>query len=211
MRKKIAVLLCGLLVVSSICACGGDNTTNEAINDTISDTETETITKSNKLIDKDVEVILMCLDDECETVEEYVEKMSVEEPDTTYAVYDGLYYSVTMKDSEREAILNELTGGNPQQFFLEGLQEDEMFNNAFVSIEADDLLYNIKLYADASLFDGMELGAPINIVFYAMVYSESIQAYNLIIPEDRSCELVIYDNETNEILYEWESAEELME
>jgi len=154
------------------------------------------------LFDKDVDIVLFRMDFDNSPIEEYVGKLQEENPDEVYSVYDDDHYIQTIKESERRELVVQMK----EDEYIAGLFKDvfstEQYGGAFLSIEYDDLLQNITLYADKDAYQSAGMSASYGAIIVAMMYSDTVQAYNLIPVEERIYNVFIIDENTGEILYD---------
>jgi uncharacterized protein YceK len=206
MKKRCVLLLLSMLIFAS--GCGSTvktvdltqvNTESEAINSEMQKEDTE---QKEKLFDKDVDIILSMYTFDDTDINTYVEQLKADNPDDTYEVYDDSHYKITIKDSERKKSLEDFENKATIDKTFQDIFSDDQYGGAFLKMDYDDLFKNVTFYADKSAYDS----AGISVVFGPLVisgmFSDSVQAYNLIPPEERSCTVKIVDNETGAVLYD---------
>lgn len=215
--KKIILLLMAVTFMT-LCACNNTNTvdlTDEPSQTTsiiASDQEetTEQIpkieeeqNKIDEIIDSNVEIILtMFSNDNSVTIEQYVEEQNAYNPDRNYYVYDDTHYAFVMKDSERKDYLeNLIDAGTLDEAFKECFQS-EACNGAFLTMDYNDDFSEFIFYVDKEKYDGIGVFAPIMPVMTSAFVSDAIQAYKLVPLDERSCTVIVIDNDTQEILYD---------
>ncbi|MPN06130.1 hypothetical protein SDC9_153385 [bioreactor metagenome] len=62
------------------------------------------------------------------------------------------------------------------------------------------MLNKVSLYADKTKYDALGFSAFAAPILIGMI-ADTVQAYNLIDVKDRACDLTIYDNSSEAILY----------
>lgn len=179
MKKYLSILLAGVVTLS-LCACSGkQKTTNPAYEN------------------KEEVTITLTLFDTSKTVEEFVDEMNSKSEDAKYSVYDDHHYSMVITEGERLNYIDSITETNST---LSALYSDELFSNAFVSDDHDDLYQNIKFYVDGSQFSlQAEILTPATSLL-AYSASDLFQAYSLIEPEKRVYNFQIISEDSGDVL-----------
>lgn len=206
MKKLITIIITCVLFFT---ACSS-NTNTVDLTDEPSTVSTENINKSTndekieeKFFDNDVDIILaMYAASEDTTIEDYVAELKESDPDGVYSIYNEDYYIQTIKESERKAMLDEIMSADYLNSAFQEIFSDEEYNGAFVKMEYDDLFQNVSFYVDREAYDNAGLLAVFGPFLLTGIYSDSIQAYNLIPVESRTVTMLIIDNDTNEVIYD---------
>lgn len=201
MKKRLFSIL--VLICLLITACSSKNTKVDLSDTGKSNVEKEQETEVNQvLFDKEVDIILYRLSYDNSSIEDYVAELQKEEPNEIYSVYDDNHYIQTIMESERRDIVEEMRNDE----YIAGLFKDvfsgEQYGGAFSSMEYDELLQNITFYADKDAYQAAGMSASYGTVIVAMMYSDTVQAYNLIPVDERIYSVVIIDEDTGEILYD---------
>lgn len=201
MKKNLIafLLLCCLLVAG----CSSKTTKIDLTDNTGNTVDTEKDEASNQvLFDKDVDIVLYRMSFDNSSIEDYVAKLQEENPDKVYSVYDDNHYVVTIKESERRALVEEMKDDEYISEMFKDVFTDEQYGGAFISMEYDELFQNITFYADKDAYQAAGISASFGSTLVAMMYSDFVQAYNLIPLEERIYNVVIIDEATGEILYD---------
>ena len=150
--------------------------------------------KSSKTVD--VVYTAYIFDDS--TIKQYAKQYKKENPDVLdVKVYDDEHITVTMYETDRLDALKEYNDSFDE--LLQSIITDDTYEGIFTDIEADNLLTNVKLYANKDKYDGSL--AELGIVLTFGIVGEAVQAMNLIDVKDRACTISIIDNVTGETLY----------
>ena len=214
--KRVKTLVALGLVCSLIFSGCGSKTTTIDLTGTVKpeteaaetrSTEAEATEASKEessisLFDKDVEVVLSMYSFDDTTVEDYIAKLQQENPDQVYAVYDDSHYTQTIKESERKAILEAVSG---EEYVTEAFQDifsDEQYGGAFVSMEYDDLFQHITFYADKTAYESAGFAAIFGPILIGGMFGDFVQAYSLVPVEERFVVIQIIDNQTGDVLYD---------
>ena len=130
------------------------------------------------------------------SIEEFVEKVKNENPDyLDVKPYDDGHITVTMYESDRVAIVNDIN--DKFDNYLQSIISS--YDGVFTNIESDKLFKNITIYADKDKYE--ESSAELGILLAFGLVAEGVQAINLVDVTDRTCNLTIIDNATGDILY----------
>lgn len=163
----------------------------------------DNIKQEEKMFDKDVDIVLaMYAASEDTTIEDYIAELKEFDPDGVYSIYNEDYYIQTIKESERKAMLDEIMSADYLNSAFQEIFSDEEYNGAFVKMEYDELFQNVSFYVDREAYDNAGLLAVFGPFLLTGIYSDSIQAYNLIPVESRTVTMLIIDNDTNEVIYD---------
>ena len=147
--------------------------------------------------DKKIDVIYKAYIFDGSSVDDYAKTYKEDNPDILDAkVYDDEHIIVTMWESERLAALK-LYKDNIDTL-IDDFITNEDYEGAFIKIEADDLMQNIKVYVDREKYE--ESFAGFSLVLVTAIISDVIQSISFIAPDDREFNLTIYDNETGEVI-----------
>lgn len=203
MRKILIALFACLVLVGC-----GNKTTNVDLSVSSSEqvekkdteeNEKQEDVKDEKILDKDVDIVLSAVITGEETIGQYVENLQAENPDKIYSIYDEKHYVQTIKESERKEFLNKVDEELEKSFY--DIFNSEETKDAFENVEYDVLLENITFYVNKDVFKENEFVSTFSAVITSSVFADVVQAYNLIEPDDRNCKILIVDKETEEILY----------
>ena len=209
MKYKLISLLLSVTLI--IAGCGSKTTSVDLTEvpsseeSTISETEeeSESIEESKEVfLDKDVELIMTMYNFDESTVEEYIEKLKTENPEKVYGIYDDSHYTITIKESERKKVLEEMSNGKYINDAFKEFFSDEQYNGAFLEMEYEELFQNVTFYVDKEAFDNAGLMVTLGPLMSGGMFADIVQTYNLIKPEDRTCTVRMIDNETNEVIYD---------
>lgn len=214
MKKIIALLFCTTILLAG---CGSSNKTVDLT--TTPDTEKiaefqkeDTETEIPKSIDSNVDVILTMMSfDDSQTIDDYIVELQKSNPDSIYSVYDDSHYVMTIKDSERKAALEQFKDKSYIETTFQEIFNDEQYNGAFVSMDYDDNFENVTFYADKEKYNNAGLAVSFGPVITSGMFSDLIQAYNLIDVNNRTCHVQIIDNDTKELIYDSDSFEDTTE
>lgn len=215
--KKIILLLMAVAFMT-LCACNNTNTVdltdepNQTASVITSDQEetTEQIpkieeeqNKIDEIIDSDVEIILTMISyDNSVTIEQYVEEQNTNNPDRNYYVYDDTHYAFIIKESERQEYINSLIDDDMIDEAFKECFQSEACNGAFLTMDYNDSFSEFKFYVDKEKYNGIGLFAPLIPVMTSAAVSDTIQAYKLVPLDERSCTVIVIDNDTQEVLYD---------
>lgn len=202
MRKEAIALL--IILSISFTGCGGTTTIDLSENQTTSEkeiaesvvSEEQPLADSNE--DQNVDIILsMYSFDDSETIEDYISHI-----DNECSVYDDSHYTITVKESERQDAIKQFNSSEYIEETFKDIFSDEQYNSAFIKMDYSDLFREVTFYVDREKYDGAGIAVALGPVIISGMYSDVVQAYNLIPPEERSCTVKIIDNDTNEIIYD---------
>lgn len=215
MKKKLLLLL--VVTITLLSACG--NTTqnyNSGSDVPIATSESSstplvsmdepnidsTVSSSESDIDNSqpVDIILPMVSLTGETIDTYVETLIANNPSETYSVYNEEYYIQTITEKERLEALEAFSDTTVLDAALESLQSDDLLTGIFVKIETDGLFQNFKLYVNKDAYEQNIFAAQFVTALSLSIISESYQAYNLILPENRITEIRYIDNATGDEL-----------
>ncbi len=218
MKRKFVCLLITISILATGC---GSTTTVELSNTeqsneiqssdtTEKENNQDSITEeSNDTLDATVEnnsevsiILTMVSFDDTETINDYVLNLNEENNSNSYEVYDETHYTVTITESERQEVLKQYKSGELIEESFSEIFSDEQYNSAFIKMDYDELFQNITFYADKEKYDAAGIAVVFGPVLSSSIYSDLIQAYNLIPIDERTCTVKILDNQTNEIIYD---------
>lgn len=202
--KKTCCLILAAAMALSLAACGA-KTTEEAEPQAPGAGMPDTGTVADALDEAEPEeetvdiVFTYYSFDDSVVTDGYLQSVLGANPDYINAVkYDDKHYVVTMPESKRKEVVDNInTKIKPE---LEEALATDQLAGIFTKIETDGLMREVKLYADKSKYDALGLSVLAAPVLVAMV-ADTVQAYNLIGVEERSCDLSIYDADTGDLIY----------
>lgn len=198
MKNKIALLLIAISIFAT--GCGSKRTVefNESSEESIM--TQDTVIKEDE---SEVSIILtMYSFNDTETIDDYVLNLNKENGSDSFSVYDDNHYSLTISESERQDVLDQY---NSSKFIEESFKEvfsDEQYNSAFIKMDYDELFQNITFYADKEKYNNAGLAVVLGPSMIGCIYSDIVQAYNLVPVSERTCVIKIIDNETNDVIYD---------
>lgn len=205
MKKLFAIITLSTLF---LCACSNEkvsnnsnnNSNNNNTNNTIVTTDDTkpindiVIAETTTIEDKEVEIIHSYMDTSM-TIAEYVDDLNKENKDKNYYVYDDGHYAEKIKESVRQEILNDL---EPKEFLL---QMNGEYPNVFTNMTFDNNTKDVSIYVNNDLYQEADFGVGFYALIIGALYSDEYQAYELILPNDRTGNVYIIDEATNEVLY----------
>lgn len=148
--------------------------------------------------DKKTDVIFTAYIFDDSSISDYAKDYKKDNPDILDAkVYDDEHIIVTMWESKRLAALK-LYKDNFDTLINEFITNED-YSGAFIKIEADELLQNIKVYADREKYENSFAG--LSLILATAIINDAIQSISLVDPKDRKFNLTIVDNETGEVIY----------
>lgn len=152
--------------------------------------------KSNKTVDVIFKVYMI----DGVSIEEYAENYKKENPVfLDVKVYDKEHVIVTMYEAERIKALNKLS--NDYDELISSILSDDSLNGIFTDIDTDKLFQNITIYADKEKYENSPTATLIASFAFSTI-SDTVQAINLVNPDDRIYNISIVDNATGEVLYQ---------
>lgn len=189
-----------------------ENTENQyGENESEENSIAEKVVDSSNDIEENTETVSVILTmfslDNTESIENYVSKLKEENNSDSYTVYDETHYSLTMTEAERLEALEKYNSGELIEESFNEIFSDEQYNSAFTKMDYDNLFQNITFYADKEKYDSAGIAVTLGPIFIGSMYSDIIQAYNLIPIKERTCTIKILDNETNTVIYDFSSDE----
>lgn len=203
MKKLISILLLSCMLISG---CGSKTNTidlTEGTENKVDIVETQEDEVHDILPpDKDVDIVLSMYAVDDTTIDEYIAGLQEENPNVIYSVYDENHYIQTIKESERQKMIEELKSEEYIETTFKEIFSDEQYCGAFVSMEYDDLFQNITFYADKNAYDSAGIAVVFGPIFVGGLFGDIVQAYNLIPIEERTVTILILDNETGEVIYD---------
>ena len=205
--KKILLLL--ILAFVFVNGCGNKRTVefqenisitdNTVIEDTVMENERENSTTEEKKV---TIIMSMFSFDENETIDEYVQKLNIENNTDSYSVYDNNHYSFMISESERRELLEQYNSGAFIENSFNDIFTDEQYNSAFVKMDYDEMFQNITFFANKENYDNGGIAVIFGPTVISAIYSDIIQAYSLVPIDERKCTVKVVNNETNEIIYD---------
>lgn len=208
MKKKFALLILSAALVLS--ACGADTTTTtqsiepsstaSVEQSSVAESQSQKATTEEKTpeedLSKEVEVILYAYSFDNSGIDAYIAKLKESNPDKNYSVYNDEYYSTTITERERLEFLEGLTDKTVVEEALSTLKTDETYGGAILDIKYNDSFENFEVYVDKSKYESNKLVCAFGSALVLQALSDTYQAYNFIMPEDRNTEIKIIDNAT---------------
>lgn len=204
MKKAITFIMIFAMLLS-LFACGNSDTN---IDNTYS--ETTAPTESNNFIDEilniksdddPVNIYRSIIDFNDISADDYLENLRQENPDNQYQYYNEQYYIQTITEGERKAVLEQLT--DVDTFFSEAFAAD--YPGMFIKAELNTDMNELTLHLNSSVYES-SLATDFAILIFSTVYLDSLQAYNLVSPEERDGRLICVDEDGN-ILINSDSSE----
>jgi len=211
MKKKIFVVSLSAMLILSSCgnsvepATASKEPTEETITEstmddaTINTSTVETITETDAMVDI---IIGAPIFDETTSINDYINQLSVDDPDGKYSVYDDSHYISTITESERQEMLKIMESADFIPSAFEQLFTDEQYGGAFINVECDDEFQEFSVYVAKEKYQENEFTCSLTATILISMLSDSCQAYKLIAPEDRVVKIKIIDNETKEIIFQ---------
>ena len=205
MSKKIVcalLLLCVLIFGCSKKTNTVDltNTLEKEVNS--DEIDSETTGYNIRVLDKNIEVILSMYSFDETTIEEYVAGLQEKNPDEVYSIYDESHYIHKIKESERKEIIKEFKSEEYIETAFQEIFADEQYGGAFISMEYDELFQNITFYVDKVAYDSAGIAVIFGPIVIGGLYSDIVQAYNLIPVEERKVTVLIIDKQTGDLIYD---------
>ncbi len=131
-------------------------------------------------------------------IEEYIDDFKEEYPDyLAVEKYNEEYIIVTMKESDRQAMLKECEDAIDEMITEFYSDSSEMFTD----ISYDDSFSNIMVYVNADEYDSFS-GSMLAYIFYFL--SDYYQALQLIEVDDRTFSVQFINNETSDVLDQYD-------
>lgn len=208
MKKKL--LIVSTLIAMLICGCGDTHSVNltstpnpvPPTNEEFSSVFDESTVSEDDT--KEVEIILVMIAFGDTSIDDYIEQLKSDNPEKQYSVYNDEYYIQTITESERKSFLENMENEYVVDESFKDLFSNESYGEAFISMEYDDSFQHFKFYVDKEKFETNELTCTIGATISATAISDSYQAYNLIMPENRVIKISFIDNTTGETIKETE-------
>lgn len=206
--KRIIAAIMAVVMLFSLCACGGTSTETNAessTNGTTPATEDKSVLEEilNIKSDEDpVDIYHAIMDFEEIGAEAYIENLRAENPENEYRYYNEHYYIQTITEGERKAILEQMK--DPDVFFAQVFETDYpgLYIKAELSRDMDELTLHLNREAYESNFF-----ASFMVLISGAAYLDSVQAYDLVSPENRGSRLLCVD-ENGEVLMDSEEMED---
>jgi len=196
-----------VVMLFSLCACGGTSTETNAAsstNSTTPATEDKSVLEEilNIKSDEDpVDIYLAIMDFEEIGAEAYLENLKAENPENEYRYYNEHYYIQTITEGERKAILEQMK--DPDVFFTELFETD--YPGMFIKAELNKGMDELTLHLNREAYES-NFFASFVILIGGAAYLDSVQAYDLVSPENRGSRLICVD-ENGEVLMDSEEME----
>ena len=212
MKYAKIIAISALLIFCTGCKTESSNVEN--LSNATSDIATTNIKKLKPtetptpipLVDKDVDIVIGMISMDSEmTIEQYVENLKADEPDTVFLVYDSNHYSMKINESERVELLNRLLSDDGKNEFFSQLYEQ--YPGVYLKIELNGKYTEIIFRVDKVKYDECDFGVAFTPIFMSGIYCEYVQAYSLVPVEERDCIVKIINDETNELIYSSEKTE----
>lgn len=199
--KRIIPLLLSLSLL--VCGCGSQTNTVDL---TQKPQETPNVSPAEEsetpqLFDKDVDIILSAYDFNNVGIEQYVEDYKKDNPDAVVEVYDDDHYKLTIKESKRQSTLEEILSKENINATFQEIFSDEQYAS-LKSVDYNDDFSEFTFYANKEEYEAGNPFIPFGVSIICKVLSDSIQAYNLVPPEDRDFNVLIVDQDTDEVIYD---------
>lgn len=212
MKKKLLSLLLATTVI--LAGCGNKTNTVDLTAEPQLETEVESqssevqLEETTETLPSDVkddneekvDIALRMMSFNGESIEEYIKFLEGENPGNQYSVYNDEYYMETISESERKEGLEEWKKKSTIDDSFKEIFTDEQYGGAFINMDYDDSFQNFKFYVDKDKYKENEFACTLGVGIVATAISDTYQAYNLVLPEDRITEVQIIDNETKEVL-----------
>ncbi len=201
--KKICCLILAAAMALSLAACGAkaeEEAEPQVPGAGTPDTGTVTDALDEAEPEETVDIVFTYYSfDDSAVTDGYLQNVLGANPDYINAVkYDDKHYVVTMPESKRKEVVDNINAKIKPE--LEEALATDQLAGIFTKIETDDLMREVRLYADKAKYDALGLSVLAAPVLVAMV-ADTVQAYNLIGVEERKCDLSIYDAETGDLIY----------
>lgn len=212
--KRIIAAIMAAVMLFSLCACGNSNagTNTEAGSNANGDVPATTEGKSaleeilNIKSDEDpVDIYHAIMDFEEIGAEAYLERLKAENPENAYRYYNEKYYIQTITEGERKAVLEQMK--DPSVFFADAFEAD--YPGLFIKAELNRGMDELTMHLNRAAFES-NFFTSFAVLIIGAAYLDSVQAYNLVTPENRGSRLVCVD-ENGAVLMdsdEMESSEE---
>ncbi len=202
MKKFLIVLLACLFLFG----CGSNNhlelqkNNDKEENDAEAEEKQFQVLEENKkeVEDKEVEIILKIMDFNTNSAEEYVEKMQKEDPKGYFSVYNEEYYLTKIKESKRKECLKVYANKEEIGQMFNEIYTDEILGEAIKSMDYDDNFQNFTFYVDKEKYESNKFMVVLGVGITVNAVSDTYQAYNFVMPEDRITEISFVDVETGE-------------
>lgn len=231
-RKKygclVPILICVLcltVILTFVCASQSENAekimntvrswvNNMQENISAGKSKLPTITDGKKWIeekldiasdDDPVEIYHAVLDFEGVGAEAYLTKLREENPEKQYRYFNEEYFIETITEGERKAILEQIK--NADAYFTEAFVAD--YPGMFIKAEVDRNLDALTLHFNRKIYEENPF-TGFAILISGSIYMNSLDAYNLVPPEDREIRIVCVD-ENGEILMDSDTWEKPVE
>lgn len=205
MKKKLLLLL---MTASLLSGCG--NAANVSVETSNGQTSEETSIveetaekiKSTDSTDitKDVDIIRKAFAFDDNGMEAYIEQLKAEDPKGRYSVYNDEYYIQTITEAERQEYLDAMSDKSAIDEAFAMVTTDEQYGGAIVEIKYDDALQNFEIYVDKAKYEENIFACSLGTGLIITAISDSYQAYNLVVPEERIINITIIDKETGTVI-----------
>lgn len=199
--KQIIPLLLSLSLL--VCGCGSQTNTVDLTQKPQETPNVSQVEESEtpQLFDKDVDIILSAYDFNNVGIEQYVEDYKKNNPDAVVEVYDDDHYKLTIKESKRQATLDEILSKENLNATFQEIFSDEQYAS-LKSVDYNDDFSEFTFYANKEEYEVDNPFIPFGVAIICGVLSDSIQAYNLVPPEDRDFNVLIVDQDTDKVIYD---------
>ena len=180
--KRRFVTLLSVLIAVLLCACG----------------------QTRPADDGTVDIYLPVQDTEGVGAQAYVQALQEENPDMRYTYYNDGYYIQTVTESERQAMVDYLTGSeNP---FAAVIAASEQYGDVFIDAEVsgDGAAVVFTVDRDAYMLDSV--GAAYYAWYLGSAYGERLQAYELVPLDERGVSVSCVD-ENGDVLMQSDGPE----
>lgn len=213
--KKILTILLFLIVFT--CGCSKpqetfeETTTTKEIETTkTSSNEDETVATveqtteniqteetTTQLEEQTVEIVFTMISfDESESIDDYVSSLNESNGNNDFYVYDNEHYAYKASETERQDFLTMVNNGELSNQFVQSMETD--YPDVFKKTEYLSDTKQFKVYVDKELYFNADFGIDIVANITGSMYTEMIQAYNLIPISERVIDVSIIDISTNE-------------
>lgn len=211
MKRKIALFLIMSCILTSCGSSGYEPVKNpdwdeskttdseESIDGSVveyQEIEIESEESISEDLNYEVDIILAAYIFDNSTIESYVEQLKTDNPNEKYSVYNEKYYISTITESERLEYITSIEETNALDEAFSQFLNNEQYGGAFVDIKYDDELQNFELYVNKPLYEQNIFACSIGSGLIINAISDTYQAYNFIMPEDRITNIKIIDNAT---------------
>ena len=208
MKKIIVTMLIGCMTLSCV-ACGTSTPTpsTEAQVETKQEEPTtepqaeEPQTEEQANLDEKVTIYLPFFSAEYDDINDFVTAQNQEDPDGEYEVYNDEYYSMVITEGERQEFLTLTADEKELNATFDEFLTSEDYGGAFTSYEYDEPFQHFKFYVNGEKYTENAITCNMNSMFTCMLLSQSVQAYQLVKPEDVVFEMQIIDETTGEVYY----------